>query len=109
MVFRESSSKKEFVISESGGDRATIIDKKWSMYIRDLAKYKTESLELYDLENDKNQLTNAAEKYPEVVSKMIERLKSFSERQQKIRQGESVFPDWVDEVKKEKMKREGYF
>ena len=101
--------KKDYVIAESQDDKTVIIDKKWSLLVKSSMIDDPDQIELYDLMNDKNQLVNVAQKYPKVTAIRINILKKYIMDQGKKPKNEYVFPDWVDEVKKEKIIKEGYF
>ena len=105
----QKESKKDYVISEEDRNKAVIIDKKWSLYTRDLYKYDPLQMELYDLVNDKNQLVNVINNYPEVVAKEVDILKKYEIKQKKYILVESSFPAWLDDIKKQKLIKEGYF
>jgi hypothetical protein len=105
----QKKSKKKYVIAESSDGKAVLIDKKWSLYSKDLIEYKPENVELYNLISDKNQLMNVSEKYPKIVKDKIDILREFEEKQKLNKKTAYPFPDWIDEVKREKLVKEGYF
>ena len=105
----QKESKKDYVISEGDRDRAIIIDKKWSLYNKDLIGFDPKKMELFDLVNDKNQLVNVIDNYPEVVAQKVDILKKYEQEQSKHASSQFPFPSWIDDVKKQKLIKEGYF
>lgn len=109
MTGKQNKVKKEFIVSEDSEQQAVITDKKWSLYLKNLYDPELKDIALYDLENDKNQLSNVAEKYPNIVAEKINYYKEFRQKNTQAKQREYNFPAWLDEIKKQKLINEGYF
>ena len=64
-------------------------------------------LELYDLENDPDEQNNLSAVNPEIAGSLLKRIEQIV---QKAKDTDMYnFPDWLEDAKKEKIIREGYF
>ena len=106
---KTKTSKKKYVVSEQRDDQKTVVDKKWKLYFKDYKNISIDNMELYDLENDLYEQKNLVKEKPEVVDIKINQLKEFLNTYQKNTQPKYNFPDWIDEIKKEKLINGGYF
>jgi arylsulfatase A-like enzyme len=101
--------KKDYVVSEEGGSQKTIEDKKWKLYFKDYKNVTPDNTELYDLENDLYEQKDVSKENPKIVEEKIIQLNEFLNKNKNILKQKYNFPDWIDEVKREKLVKEGYF
>lgn len=95
-----------YLLSEySEGSVQSIRDKQWKLYIHNDTQPST--LELYDLSIDPLEQQSVISQYPDVITRLSQAL--LAARRSNIPKKTNTFPNWIDEEKRKKLIREGYF
>ncbi|HJX59416.1 MAG TPA: sulfatase [Patescibacteria group bacterium] len=99
------AKKNRFVVSESYGlQYRSIRDGEWELMTNNDGK-----VELYNMKEDFYEKENVAEKYPVVVDELTTAMNKILAKKTVFPSVDVGFPDWLDEVKRRKLEKEGYF
>jgi arylsulfatase A-like enzyme len=85
----------------------SIRDTHWKLYLN--KQNKKEPVELYNLQKDFFEYNNIAVAYPDVVNRLSKELNSIVNSPKMPTVTERPFPSWIDEEKRRKLIKEGYF
>ena len=105
----KSWMENRYIVSEQDDLQKAVVDKKWKMYFKDYKNMSSDNMELYDIENDLYEQNNLLKSNPKEAKIKIKQLNEFVKTISDKTPKKYNFPDWIDEVKREKLIKEGYF
>lgn len=110
LIGNSNNSYESFAISElGGGSRAeTIINSSKMKYMKNYEKGRP-AKEVYNLIDDPDEFNNLIGKYPKLEEDFENLLDKHRSNLKKYYHPDSVFPDWIDQKTRERLKKEGYF
>lgn len=89
-----------------GGTNIMVRDSRWSLLIRHASK---PGYLLYDRATDPAERFDVAAAHPDIVASLIGRLRDVYAASPKVPVIKKPYPDWVDEQKRKRLIRNGYF
>lgn len=100
------AKKNKYIVSESYGLlHRSIRGGKWELEENNI----TGKVELYDIKNDFYEKENLADNYPSVVKKLTKAMNNILEKRPDFPHIDVGWPNWLDEIKRKQLEREGYF
>lgn len=108
-------TKKKYIVLEQDAKQRTIVDRNWKLNLIDYKNITTDNTALYNLKDDLYEKHDLSKKRPDIVKNKIAQLKDFLKKTRDNNSDNSYaddkykFPNWIDEIKKQKLIEEGYF
>lgn len=105
--FAFAKTNRYLMSEQAGGYIRSIRDNRWKLYVN---KYgPEEKRELYDLAQDPLEQKNIEYQNQKVTRRLLRELEKILKNKTNYPQINTQFPQWIDETKRQKLKREGYF